>query len=150
MKYHNLERKSFGNHLKYILALMGVVMMFLTLTSCEKELDVKTDFPFEVQVMPVPKSVGIGETITIRCTLKSEGNYVGTQYYIRYFQFDGQGKLMLENIQVLKPNDALPLINKQFQLFYTSESNVTQAFDVWVYDNLGNEKQLSFQFNSSD
>jgi hypothetical protein len=39
---------------------------------------------------------------------------------------------------------------KQFRLYYTSNSTVSQSFDVWISDNFGNEKQLSFEFNNSD
>lgn len=48
------------------------------------------------------------------------------------------------------PNDLYQLPEKQFQIYYTSKSTVTQSFDVWISDDFGNEKQLSFQFNSND
>jgi hypothetical protein len=42
------------------------------------------------------------------------------------------------------------LPTEQFRLYYTSTSSVSQSFDVWISDSFGNEKQISFQFNSSD
>jgi hypothetical protein len=127
-----------------------MLLLLFSVTSCDKDLDVKTDFPFELQVMPVPKSVVKGESVTIRCNLKTKGNYVGTTYYIRYFQFDGKGKLLLGDYKALKPNDLYNLTDQQFRLHYVSESTVSQAFDIWVSNNHGHEQKLSFQFNAAD
>ena len=49
-----------------------------------------------------------------------------------------------------QPNDLYSLPTEQFRLYYTSTSAVSQSFEVWILDSFGNEKQLSFQFNSSD
>ena len=48
------------------------------------------------------------------------------------------------------PNDLYPLKSKEFRLYYTSQSLVSQSFDVWISDNFENEKKLSFQFNNAD
>lgn len=81
---------------------------------------------------------------------ESTGNYSNTQYYLRYFQNDGQGTLQYYNALPYLPNDLYQLPTKQFKLYYTSHSTVSQSFDVWISDNFGNEKQLSFEFNSSN
>jgi hypothetical protein len=100
--------------------------------------------------MPVPKDVSNGQTVEIRMTIKRSGNYSNTQYFIRYFQFDGQGTLRYYNEPAYLPNDLYPLPTEQFRLYYTSTSTVSQSFDVWISDSFGNEKKLNFQFNSSD
>lgn len=150
MKYFIIKNVFFAGHLQYLLSIPILIMLFFTLSSCDKELDVKTDFPFELEVLPVPKSISKGETVTIRCGIKTDGNYEGTKYFIRYFQFDGVGKLLLGSHKTLKPNDKFTLPEQQFRLYYISESKVTQAFDVWVSDNKGHEQKMSFQFNSKD
>lgn len=137
---------------------MGLLPMYVLLailisfaTSCSKdELEIQNDFPFEVKVMPVPKEIANGNTVEIRLTIQPAGNYSNTQYFIRYFQFDGQGTLKYFDAIPYLPNDLYQLPAKQFRLYYTSKSTVSQSFDVWVSDNFGNEKQMSFQFNSSD
>jgi hypothetical protein len=149
MKYVNKEKVSFVRRLVFLLSIISILVILFTLTSCDKDLDIKTNFPFELEVLPVPKSIGKGETVTIRCALKTDGNYSGVQYKIRYFQFDGTGKLTVLG-KTLKPNDLFPLPDKEFILYYISESTVTQAFDIWVSDNKGNEQKMSFQFNSKD
>ena len=120
-------------------------------TSCEEDkLDIQNDFPFEVTVMPVPKEVANGESVEIRMTIEPIGNYSNTEYFIRYFQFDGQGTLRYYDDPPYMPNDLYPLPVEQFRLYYTSSSSDSQSFEVWISDNFGNEKKLSFQFNSSD
>lgn len=131
--------------------LLIVLLSSLTLVSCDKdEIEIQNDFPFELQVMPVPKDIANGENIEIRITLKRSGNYLGTKYFIRYFQFDGKGILRYYNELPYLPNDLYSIPENQFRLYYTSNSTVSQSFDIWISDNFGNEKQLTFQFNSSD
>lgn len=131
--------------------LLIVLLSSLTLVSCDKgELEIQNDFPFEVPVMPVPKEIANGETAEIRITLKRSGNYSNTKYFIRYFQFDGQGTLRYYDGPPYLPNDLYSLPDDQFRLYYTSHSTVSQSFDVWISDNFGNKKRLSFQFNNSD
>jgi hypothetical protein len=149
MKYFINKINSYTGRLRSLVSMIPLLMILFSLSSCDKELDVKTDFPFELQVMPVPKSIGKEEVVTIRCTIKTGGNYKGTEYFIRYFQFDGKGKLLLGDYKVLKPNDLYELTQQQFRLYYVSESSVTQAFDVWISNNHGHEQKVSFQFNST-
>ena len=144
--------KQFKRGLLPVYVLLAILTSSVTLVSCSKDdkLEVQNDFPFEVQVMPVPKDVSNGQTVEIRMAIKRSGNYSGTQYFIRYFQFDGQGTLRYSNESAYLPNDLYPLPTEQFRLYYTSSSTVSQSFDVWISDSFGNEKKLTFQFNSSD
>jgi hypothetical protein len=144
---------AFFNKFKIGLLPMYVLLAILinSVTSCGKdELEIQDDFPFEVKVMPVSKEIANGNSVEIRLTIQPTGNYSNTQYFIRYFQFDGQGTLQYYDEQPYLPNDLYPLRAKQFRLYYTSGSTVSQSFDVWISDNFGNERQLSFEFNSSD
>src|SRR5690606_22841781 len=118
---------------------------------CNKyELEIQIDFPFDVKVMPVPKEIANGSTVEIRITIQRTGNYNNTQYSLLYFQFDGQGILAYHDEPPYLPNDLYGLPTEQFRLYYTSTSTVSQSLEVWISDNFGNEKQVSFQFNSSD
>lgn len=131
--------------------LVAVIFSSIVLTSCEKdELDIQKDFPFDVNVMPVPAAIDSSQTVEIRLTIQRTGNFSGASYYIRYFQFDGAGTLRYYNEPAYFSNDLYPLPQTQFRLYYTSQSTVSQSFDMWISDNFGNEKRLSFQFNSSD
>ena len=144
---------AFFNKFRIGLLPMYVLLAILisSFTSCSKdELEIQNDFPFEVRVMPVPKEIANGNTVEIRLTIQPTSNYRNAQYYLRYFQFDGQGTLQYYEEPPYLPNDLYPLQAKQFRLYYTSNSTVSQSFDVWISDNLGNEKQLSFEFNSNN
>ncbi len=128
-----------------------VIIIVFLLFSCNKgELKIQNNFPFEVEIMPVPKNIANKQTVEIRLTIKPSGAYNGTEYFIRYFQYDGQGTLQYYDEPPYLPNDIYLLPLHQFRLYYTSQSTISQSFDVWITDSFGNEKQLSFQFNSSD
>ncbi|KKO89162.1 conjugal transfer protein TraQ [Sphingobacterium sp. Ag1] len=128
-----------------LFAIVGI----MSLSGCEKEvLDVQEVFPFEVKVMPVPKEIGIGETVEMRFSIISKGNYASNNYSIRYFQNEGNGMLYYLAQKPYVPNDLYVLPEKEFRLYYTSESTFSQQFDVWIADSFGNEKQISFQFNN--
>ncbi len=130
---------------------VAVLLSCITLVSCSTDdLEIQNDFPFEVKIMPVPSAIAKGNTVEIRISIERSGNYSGTQYFIRYFQFEGQGALRYYDEVAYLPNDLYPLQNDQFRLYYTSNSTVSQSFEVWISDNFGNEKQLSFEFNSTD
>lgn len=135
-----------------IYVFLAILTASVTLVSCSKddELEIQKDFPFEVKVMPVPKYVANGQTVEIRITIQRTGNYSSTQYFLRYFQFDGKGTLRYYDEPPYLPNDLYELPTEQFRLYYTSASAVSQSFEVWISDNFGNENQITFQFNSSD
>jgi hypothetical protein len=133
-------------------ALLAILAASVPLLSCTRVdgLEIQNDFPFEVNVIPVPKDIANGQTVEIRIAIQRTGNYSNTQYFLRYFQFDGQGTLRCYDEQPYLPNDLYPLYTEQFRLYYTSASAVSQSFDVWISDSFGNEKQLSFQFSNSN
>ena len=118
-------------------------------TSCKKELDVQQNFPFEVKVLPVPKSIGKSDTVEIRCELRSPYQYDENRYFIRYFQYEGKGSLRTSpQGEALFANDVYPLASKgAFRLYYTSASEANQSFSVWISDSFGNEQKLDFEFN---
>lgn len=142
-----LIKKRFG-----LLLIIPVMILFeLSLSSCStEEIEIQQNFPFELQVMPIPKDIADGETVEIRLKIIPKGIYAETKYYVRYFQFDGTGTLRCNNQLPYKPNDSYELSEKEFILYYTSTSTVSQSFDVWIYDSFGNDKQNSFQFNHKD
>jgi len=143
--------KRFLNRNKFMWLLLLVFASATTLSSCDKEeLEIQQNYPFEVKVMPVPGDVTSGQTVEIRITIERSGNFSDADYFIRYFQFDGQGTLRYYNEPPYIPNDLYQLPATQFRLYYTSQSTVSQSFDIWISDNFGNEKQVSFQFNSTD
>lgn len=131
---------------KQVFVYMAFVGMLL-LTSCSNIPDITQAFPFTVETMPVPKEVAIGETVEIRCTLTSEGNYAGAKYTIRYFQYDGVGILRMgETGKPFVPNDRYPVERGDFRLYYTSQSTEQQNLEIVFEDNFGQSQILEFGF----
>lgn len=147
MKYsNNFQPLKTGRKLKSIIQVISMVSCFL-LSSCEKELDIQTDFPFELEFMPVPKNIVAEHTVTIKGHIKKDGHYKGTKYYIRYFQFEGKGILMFPDFKPFLPNVTYPLGREDFILLYQPKSKESHEFQVWIIDNFGNERTAEFSFN---
>lgn len=137
-----------------------IILLFASslLLSCKSDdLDIQQNFPFEVNVLPVNKAISIGHTEAISMKIKNTGNYSGVQYFFRYFQYDGNGNLIYQigngGKMAFLPNKVYFLSDaktSEITFYYTSQSKVSQAFDIWILDNFGNERQLSFQFNNLD
>lgn len=135
------------NLLKYsfIMVLMGIVF-----NSCQdNDLEMKQNFPFDVKVMPIPSKIKEGEIVEIRIILETAGNFSETKYSIRYFQFEGNGKLQRYSDEPYLPNDEYILPEKQFRLYYTSQSSESHQFSIWIKDSYGNEKRIDFEFDST-
>ena len=137
-------KKKFVNAL-WAMGLLAVVS--LCLPACDRELEVQQAYDFTLETMPVQKDLRRGETVEIRCSLKRAGRFVGARYTLRYFQSEGRGMLRLDRGAVLKPNDRYPLVREEFRLYYTSQSADRQTIDLYIEDNFGKVRQLTFSFN---
>ena len=129
-------------------AALCVGMLSIGFTSCDDDLEGTQAYPFTVETMPVPKELAQGETAEIRCELVREGEFDGAVYTIRYFQFDGEGTLKLDNGLVFLPNDRYLLENEKFRLYYTAAGDEAHNFIVVVEDNFSNSYELEFDFNN--
>ncbi len=129
----------------WAVGLLAVVS--LCLPACDRELEVRQAYDFTLETMPVQKDLRRGETAEIRCSLKRAGCFAGARYTLRYFQSEGKGTLRLDRVVALKPNDRYPLAREEFRLYYTSQSADRQTIDVYLEDNFGKVRQLTFSFN---
>ena len=143
----NNTRKVKRNIMKS-LATLCLGLLSVGFTACDDGLDVTQAYPFTVETMPVPKELAQGETAEIRCKLVREGEFDGAVYTIRYFQYDGEGMLKLDNGLVLQPNDRYLLENEKFRLYYTSECDESQSLTITVEDNFGNACEWELEFNN--
>ena len=130
------------------LALCLFAAVSLTLISCDDDMDIQQSYPFTVETMPVPNKVTKGQTVEIRCELKKTGDFANTLYTIRYFQFEGEGTLKMDNGITFLPNDRYLLENEKFRLYYTADGEEAHNFIVVVEDNFGNSYELEFDFNN--
>lgn len=84
------------------------------------------------------------------CELKREGRWEDTRYTIRWFLFDGEGTLKLDDGTALLPNDRYPQEKETFRLYYTPLSDEQSGFTVWVEDSDGQAVELEFDFNADN
>lgn len=125
--------------------------LVLCLTSCDNDIDVQQSYPFTVEVMPYGDKITKGQTVELRFEIKPEGNYANTLYTIRYFQYDGTGRLKLVDGPTLTNNDRVLLESKTFRLNYTALSADAHKFLVVVEDSWGSTPwQQTFEFNTKD
>lgn len=138
------------NILRSVMAVGCMAVAMAGLTACDDELEVQQAFPFTVELMPIPNKVTKGETVEIRCELVAEGKTDNTIYTIRYFQFEGEGTLKMDNGIVLQPNDRYLLEKEIFRMYYTSECDESQNFIVVVEDNYGQSYEMEFDLNNEN
>lgn len=138
------------NMLRGVMAVGCMAVAMAGLTACDDELEVQQVFPFTVELMPIPNKVTNGETVEIRCELVTEGKTDNTIYTIRYFQFEGEGTLKMDNGIVLQPNDRYLLEKEIFRMYYTSECDESQNFIVVVEDNYGQSYEMEFDLNNEN
>lgn len=138
------------NMLRRVMAVGCMAVAMAGLTACDDELEVQQAFPFTVELMPIPNKVTKGETVEIRCELVAEGRTDNTIYTIRYFQFEGDGTLKMDNGIVLQPNDRYLLEKEIFRMYYTSECDESQNFIVVVEDNYGQSYEFEIDLNNEN
>ena len=131
---------------------IGVLLLAgFCLVGCDRRLDVRTVYPFQVTTMPIPKTLAPGEEVEIRCTLAPERIVKGTRYTLRYFQYDGRGALRIGlRGKPLTPNDRYAIAPGHFTLYYHALSAERQSLEVVIEDNHGQSRTLAFDFNSKE
>ena len=115
-----------------------IVAALVLVAACNDGLDIQTKYLFTVETMPVPNE------------LKREGRWEDARYTIRWFLFDGEGTLKLDDGTVLLPNDRYPLEKETFRLYYTRLSDEQSSFTVWVEDSDGQAVELEYDFNADN
>lgn len=138
------------NMLRGVMVVGCMAVAMAGLTACDDELEVQQAFPFTVELMPIPNKVTKGETVEIRCELVAEGKTDNTIYTIRYFQFEGEGTLKMDNGIVLQPNDLYLLEKEIFRMYYTSKCDESQNFIVVVEDNYGQSYEFEIDLNNEN
>ncbi len=84
----------------------------------------------------------------IRCELKKEGDFSGTLYTIRYFQFEGKARSKWITASPSCLTTATCWRTKKFRLYYTAAGDEAHNFIVVVEDNFSNSYELEFDFNN--
>jgi hypothetical protein len=143
----NVINKKILQIFKYSIA---IFLISFVLNSCQDDdLEIQQNFPFEVQIMPVPGQIAENETAEIRISLITSSHFNGTTYSLRYFQYEGYGQLQYYSDPPYLPNDEYPIKQKQFRLYYTSKVQESHRFSIWIKDSFGNERKVDFEFDNA-
>lgn len=126
-----------------------ILLLVFHCIACCNSLDIKQDYNFTLETMPVPTKIQYKETVEIRCKIIRDGKFDNTKFYIRYFQTDGKGILKLKDLTFI-PNDLYLLSNDTFRLYFTSQCADQQKIDIYIEDNFGQVVQKSFSFLAVD
>lgn len=133
---------------KFACYLIYTILIACIVCACSDNLDIKQSYEFKVTHLPVPKKLKKGQTVEIRFQLERSGRYENTGYFFRFFQFEGAGRLAMDDGTVFLPNDYYALERETFRMYYTSLSEQQQEFDIFWFDNMGNSCVSSFEFNN--
>jgi len=106
------------------------------------------NYNFEFTTLPVPGQIMFNDTIEIRGSLKKADERNDASYSIRYFQPNGDGKLLLGKDVLLQPNELFTLDSETFRLYYVSNSEQRQSVDIYIVDSKGNTVQKTFNFEN--
>ncbi len=138
--------------LDFMMTACCMVFSFSALVACDNELDIRQEYPFTVESMPVADEIVNGETVEIRLGNQAAKKLFRNCLYAEgIFQPDGKGSLKMEDGTVLKPNDRYLLNEWKLRHYSTSQSGKeSQTIDLYFEDNWGNLQQLTYDFNGKD
>lgn len=135
--------KKFASYFLYTLLLTTVACACF---SCSDDLDIRRDYPFSVETLPLPKSLKKGETVALEFSIVREGYYTGTTYKYRYFQSEGEGKLTNCKGQNIPANRFQSIGNDDFVLTYTNLAEEQTQLDFVFEDNFGQRVEYTITF----
>jgi hypothetical protein len=129
-----------------------ISLLLLTATACNDELSIRTNFDFEVSVLPYYTTVTINEPVELRLEIKSskDGHYDSTKYFMRYFQYTGKGILVDETGIVFIPNDTYQVYRKPFRFYFTPTSGQQHQLELTFYDSFENIHALTLNFTTEE
>lgn len=134
--------KRFASYFLYTLLLSAVVC------ACSDDLDIKQDYGYSVETLPLPKSLAKGETVDLEFSIVREGHYEGTAYKFRYFQSEGAGTLTDATGKLIPVNRFQNIISDDFVLTYQCTCEEQQQLDFVFEDNFGKRMEYALTFTS--
>ena len=134
--------KRFASFILYTLLLSVVVC------ACNDDLDIKQDYGYSIETLPLPKSLKQGQTVALECSIIRQGYYTGTSYKFRYFQSEGEGTLKNDKGKTLVMNRFHAIASDNFVLNYKCLLEEQQQLDFVFEDNFGQRVEYSITFTS--
>ena len=135
--------KKFASYFLYTLLLAAIAC---ACSSCSDDLDIRRDYPYSVETLPLPKLLKKGESVDLEFSIVREGHYEGTAYKFRYFQSEGDGLLSDTTGRIIPVNRFQPITSDDFVLKYTNLAEEQAQLDFVFEDNFGQRVEYSVTF----
>mgnify|MGYP001176999169 FL=1 len=133
----------FTSYILYALLLSVVVC------ACNDDLDIKQDYRYSIETLPLPKSLKQGQTVALEFSIIREGYYTGASYRFRYFQSEGEGTLKNDKGKTLPMNRFHAIASDNFVLNYQCDSEEQQQLDFVFEDNFGQRVEYTVKFTGA-
>ncbi|KAA6310603.1 hypothetical protein EZS27_038118 [termite gut metagenome] len=128
----------------YVLLLL-LLLLGVMLCACNNELDIRQDYSYRIETLPLPKSLKKGESVALEFSILPEGNYSETSYKFRYFQSEGTGILTCKG-QAVPMNRFEGIASDDFVLTYQSTCEQQQELDFVFENNFGRRVEYTITF----
>ena len=135
--------KRFASYILYVLLLSVVVC------ACSDNLDIKQDYGYSIETLPLPKSLKQGQAVALEFSIIREGYYTGTLYRFRYFQSEGEGTLKNDKGKTLEMNRFNAIASDNFMLTYKCLLEEQQQLDFVFENNFGQRVEYTITFKSN-
>lgn len=132
--------------MKYTLLLLLMIMGL----GCSDNLNIKQDYAFSIELLPIPKKIKQNETVPLEFTILREDIYKNNSFSFRYFQSDGKGLLMNDKGEHYAVNRFYKLESDIFKMLYRSDCDETQKLDFVFRDSFGNQTEYSVSFQNNN
>jgi len=135
--------KPFASYILYALLASAIVC------ACNDNLDIKQDYWYSIEILPLPKSIKQGQTVALEFSIIREGYYTGTSYRFRYFQSEGEETLKNDKGKTLPMNLFHAIASDNFVLNYQCDSEEQQQLDFVFEDNFGQRVEYTVKFTGA-
>lgn len=122
---------------------MSIMLLAL---SCNDDLDIRQDYGYAIETLPLPKSLKKGEAADLEFSIIREGNYKGAMYIFRYFQSEGTGMLTDTTGTMIPVNRFQSIASDDFMLTYTNLTEEQARLDFVFVDNFGQRVEYTVTF----
>lgn len=140
-------KQQLTNILLLLLVPWCVILSIFFCSSCNRDLEVYKEYPFDISVMPYLKKSEVSSTTEFRMNLVEEGSTEDTQYTLRYFPYEGSGRLLFRG-EELQPNDRYVITPGAFKLYYQTATKGAHKLEIVVENNLGMSRTLVIELEA--
>jgi hypothetical protein len=113
--------------------------------ACSDDIDIRRDYGYTVETLPLPKSLEPGETVDLEFSILREGYYSETQYRFRYFISEGEGALTYKG-QPIPVNRFQEIDADEFVLTYQCLCDEQQQLDFVFEDSFDQRLEYTIEF----